>query len=124
MSCCNSGRNRGCGNRNCGCGNRNLLNELCRCVGEAVTIYTDGGEYVDSGFTGILTGINANCARLTAIPCRPCGGCGGCDGCGECGGCGGCSGCGNQNNRCGNRQTGTSCYIPTRQITAFCPYEA
>ncbi len=41
-----------------------LLNELCRCIGQTVTIFTSSGGAAGCGFTGVLLRVNNDYVTL------------------------------------------------------------
>ena len=94
-----------------------LAEDMCRYIGQTVTIFTTSGGLSGSGFTGVLLSIDCNVVRLLAdvgaYPSCPLGSA--CDGneCNSCGGLGLGDGFGLQN------PLGAICVIPTCAIACF-----
>ena len=50
----------------------NCSEDLCRFIGQTITIFTESGGLSGSGFTGVLISVDCNCIRLlTAIGLPP-----------------------------------------------------
>ena len=109
----------GRGNENCNC-----TEDLCRFLGQTVTIYTASGGCSGTGFTGVLISVDCECIRLLtsfgAPPACPIGSACGC--CRDCGFDNDCwqsrSGWGWNNGFTGN-PFGSVCVIPTRQVVCY-----
>ena len=109
-----------------------LTENMCRYIGQTVTIFTTSGGLSGSGFTGVLVSVDCNVVRLLAdvgaAPACPVGsactgpiGQGGFGGCGFGGGFGGgFSGAANGFfGFGGGNPLGAICVIPTCAIAAF-----
>ena len=100
--------------------NKNFVfDDLCRFVGQTVTIFTTSGGLSGAGFTGVLIAIDCDTVKLLnqvgAAPACPIGSnCCNVGGVGRWGGLGGWA----NNNNCGN-PLGAVTIIPVRNIACF-----
>ena len=100
----------------------NCSEDLCRYIGQTVTIFTESGGLSGSGFTGVLISVDCNCIRLLTQfglpPACPLG-----SACGEVGdyGCGGSSGWGRWGYGDGfhGNPFGSLCVIPTDRVVSY-----
>ncbi len=111
--------------------NNSIIEDMCRYVGQTVTIFTTSGGISGSGFTGVLISVDCKTVKLLCsigwAPSCPLGSSctnsmtpfGMSNNFGGCNGFGGCNRFGNNGFGCGFNPLGSVTIIPTCAIASF-----